>query len=160
MDWHPWPVVLHLLQIWLAKDFTAGLASSPIVYAGDYGNALCLLPGEGGAWTTGTDFTGKIVVCDRGENDRVNKAIAVENLSATGFVLANNAISADALVGDAYVIPGVHITYADGVLLKAWLGTGTGHMATILVQPGIRMPAMRISWLTSVLADRMERLIS
>ncbi|MHB8133810.1 MAG: S8 family serine peptidase [Anaerolineaceae bacterium] len=116
----------------VGKGFTSGLASSPIVYAGDFGNRLCYMASEGGEWTAGTDFTGKIVVCDRGDNARVDKARAVLEVHAAGFVLANNAASADALVGDAYVIPGVHISYDDGVLLKAWLATGTGHMATIL----------------------------
>lgn len=115
----------------VGKGFTSSLALSPIVYAGDYGNPLCLLAGEGGVWNPGTDFTGQIVVCDRGTSARVDKALAVSLQGADGFVLANNAASAGALVGDAYVIPGTHITYADGVVLKAWLDTGSGHMAAI-----------------------------
>lgn len=116
----------------VGKGFTSALASSPIVYAGDYGNALCFLDSEGGEWDAGTDFTGQIVVCDRGTTARVNKAMAVAGKNAAGYVLANNEASADALVGDAYVIPGVHISYTDGVLLKTWLASGTGHMASIL----------------------------
>lgn len=115
----------------IGKGFTSGLASSPIVYAGDYGNALCYMASEGGVWVDGTDFTGKIVVCDRGDTARVDKAKAVLEKGAAGYVLANNEASADALVGDAYVIPGVHISYTDGLLLKAWLASGTGHMASI-----------------------------
>lgn len=115
----------------VGKGFTSSLALSPIVYAGDFGNPLCYLASEGGVWTAGTDFTGEIVVCDRGDNARVDKALAVSLQGAAGFVLANNAASAGALVGDAYVIPGTHITYADGVVLKAWLASGSGHMAAI-----------------------------
>ncbi|PKO14971.1 MAG: hypothetical protein CVU39_12920 [Chloroflexi bacterium HGW-Chloroflexi-10] len=115
----------------VGKGFTSALAEKDIVYAGDFGNALCLLATEGGVWDAGTDFTNKIVVCDRGISARVDKAIAVQAEGAVGYVLANNAASADALTGDAYVIPGVHITYADGVVLKTWLASGTGHKAAI-----------------------------
>jgi uncharacterized repeat protein (TIGR01451 family) len=115
----------------IGKGFAAGLATSPIVYAGDYGNELCKMESEGGVWDEGTDFTGMIVVCDRGDNARVDKARAVADEGAAGFVLANNAASADALVGDAYVIPGVHIGYNAGVVLKAWLASGEGHSAAI-----------------------------
>ena len=116
----------------VGKGFTSALAEKEIVYAGDFGNALCLLTSEGGVWNAGTDFTNKIVVCDRGTSARVDKAIAVQAKGAVGYVLANNAASADALTGDAYVIPGVHITYADGVVLKTWLASGTGHKGAIL----------------------------
>ena len=62
----------------------------------------------------------------------MGKAEVVAALGAEGYVLANDETSADALVGDAYVIPGVHITYDDGVVLKAWIASGTGHTATVL----------------------------
>lgn len=113
------------------KGFTSGLASASIVYAGAYGNRLCLLDSEGGTWTAGTDFTGKIVVCDRGTSARVDKAVAVADKGAAGYVLANDVTNGDSLTGDAYVIPGVHISYTDGAALKAWLASGTGQMATI-----------------------------
>lgn len=114
------------------KGFTSGVGPLPIVYAGDYGNALCLGSEDSGAFNTGTDFTGQIVVCDRGISARVRKAEVVADLGAAGYVLANNEASGDALVGDAYVIPGVHISYDDGVILKTWLASGTGHTATVL----------------------------
>ena len=144
----------------VGKGFTAGLASSPIVYAGDYGNPLCYMASEGGVWDLGTDFTGMIVVCDRGDNARVDKARAVVEVNAAGFVLANNAASADALVGDAYVIPGVHLTYDDGVVLKPGLQPVPDIWQLSLVLREIRMQVMQISWLTSVPVDRMEQLIS
>ena len=48
------------------KGFASGVGPLPIVYAGDYGNALCLGAEDSGAFNPGTDFTGQIVVCDRG----------------------------------------------------------------------------------------------
>ncbi len=115
----------------IGKGFTSGTGSLPIVYAGDFGNAMCLKASDGGVFNPGTDFTGQIVVCDRGISARVEKAEIVAALGAEGYVLANSADEGNSLVGDAYVIPGVHIGYDDGVLLKTWLASGTGHTATI-----------------------------
>jgi subtilisin family serine protease len=117
----------------VGKSVTAGYGPAPIVYAGDYGNNLC---GSGTAeapinpFPPGT-FSGEIVVCDRGTYARVDKARFVGESGAGGFVLANDAASDNSLVGDAYAIPGVHITYDDGVILKAWLAGGSDHTGTI-----------------------------
>lgn len=109
------------------RSVTAGYGPAPIVYAGDYGNALC----KAGIWSPGT-FSGQIVVCDRGEIARVEKADNVQAAGGGGMVLANAAANGDELIGDAYAIPGVHITYNDGVALKSWLASGSGHTGRIL----------------------------
>jgi subtilisin family serine protease len=108
------------------KGFTSGFGPAEIVYAGDYGDPLCPI----GAFPAGT-FSGEIVVCDRGIHARVDKAQSVADGGAGGFVLANDAASGASLVGDAYAVPGVHITYDDGVVLKAWIADGTTHTASI-----------------------------
>jgi subtilisin family serine protease len=119
------------------KSLTSGLAARPIVYAGDFGFPLC---GDGAAAADGTaavnpfprgTFDGQIVVCDRGTYGRVEKAQNVMEGGGGGFVLANDAANGDSLTGDAYPIPGVHVTYDDGVVLKVWLDAGTGHTAAI-----------------------------
>lgn len=115
------------------KSVTSSYGPAPIVYAGDFGNALC---GDGTAeapinpFPPGT-FKGEIVVCDRGTFARVDKARHVGESGAGGFVLANDIDSGDSLVGDAYPIPGVHISYDDGLVLKAWLASGSGHTGLI-----------------------------
>jgi uncharacterized repeat protein (TIGR01451 family) len=105
--------------------FTDGYGPAAIVYAGDYGDALCLDP-----FTAGT-FSGEIVVCDRGTNGRVEKGANAAAGGAGGFILANDAANGLSINSDAHVIPAAHISYDDGVGLKAWLASGTGHMATI-----------------------------
>lgn len=50
---------------------------------------------------------------------------------AAGMVLANDAASGASLNGDVHWLPAVQITYADGVTLKAWLASGSGHTGTI-----------------------------
>lgn len=119
------------------RGLTSGLGTAPIVYAGDFGFPLC---GDGPAAPTGEaavnpfppgTFDGEIVVCDRGVYGRVEKASNVAEGGAGGFVLANDQASGDSLTGDAYPIPGVHVTYTDGGALKAWLAQGSGHTAGI-----------------------------
>jgi len=108
------------------KGITASYGPASIVYAGDYGDALCLTPFPAGTWTNG-----EIVVCDRGTNGRAEKAANAAAGGAGGYVLANDIPSGNALVSDSYVIPGVHVTYEDGLALKAWLASGSGHTASV-----------------------------
>jgi subtilisin family serine protease len=119
------------------KGVSSGYGPAPIVYAGDYGSALC---GEGPALPDGSStvnpfppgtFNGEIVVCDRGEYGRVAKGQNVKDAGAGGYVLLNDEASGDSLVGDAHALPGVHLTYRDGLALKAWLASGSGHTGTI-----------------------------
>ncbi len=116
------------------KGFTGGYGPAQIVYAGNYtstisNDALCL-----NAFPPSTFPAGAIVVCDRGTNARVQKAINVQAGGAGGYILANDAANGNALVGDAYVIPGVHISFNDGVALKAWLAGGGIYTGTITGQ--------------------------
>jgi len=126
------PVDMH------GKSITSGLPSAHIVYAGDLGFPLC---GDGAAdpvsaeaainpFPPGT-FNGEIVVCDRGTYGRVEKSENVMEGGAGGFVLLNDEASGDSIVADAYPIPGVGLSHADGLVLKAWLASGSGHTAAI-----------------------------
>lgn len=111
----------------IGRSVTAGYGPAAIVYAGDYGNALCLA----GVWPAGR-FTGQIVTCDRGGNARVEKSANVQAAGGGGMILANAEANGDELAGDAHSIPAVHVTYADGVTLKGWLANGdTGHVGVI-----------------------------
>jgi subtilisin family serine protease len=116
---------------------TSGFGPAKIVYAGDYGSPLCgsgpALPDGSSAvnpFTPGT-FHGEIVVCDRGTYGRVAKGNNVKAGGAGGYVLANDQASGDSLVGDAFVLPGVAVTYKDGIALKQWLATAGDHSGTI-----------------------------
>jgi subtilisin family serine protease len=111
------------------KSLTAALDEpAPVVYAGDFGNALC----ASGSDTAPTNpfaegtFDGKIVLCDRGLYARVDKARMVAEAGAVGFILANDEPSGDSLVGDAYALPGVHISYTDGLELRDWIAASGG----------------------------------
>lgn len=111
----------------------SGSITAPIVYAGDFSNpndptndpAQCLQP------FPSNTFSGQIVVCDRGEIARVDKARNVRNGGAGGFVLANVQGGDTFLANDQYVVPGIHINADDGDVLKQWLASGSNHRATI-----------------------------
>jgi subtilisin family serine protease len=117
----------------VGKGITVGYGPAPIVYAGDHGAALCGAgPAEAAINPWGPDeFNGEIVVCDRGTYGRVQKGQFLKEAGAGGYVLANDELNGDSVVGDAHHLPAVHVTYADGVALKAWLATGSGHTGTI-----------------------------
>ena len=122
---------------------TQGYGPADIVYAGDYGNALCaqgsntdaLPPDEStNPWPTAPGerpFNGEIVVCDRGIYARVIKSFNAGLAGAGGFVLANGSAEGESIVRDSHSIPGTHIGYFEGQELKQWLASGTGHRARI-----------------------------
>lgn len=107
-----------------------GEITDSIVYAGNFSNGdpnpeQCLT-----AFPAGT-FNGQIVVCDRGDIARVQKAKHVANGGAGGYVLANVQGGASFLADDIYDIPGIHIGADDADRLKLWLSSGDNHLATI-----------------------------
>jgi subtilisin family serine protease len=76
--------------------------------------------------------TGKIVVCDRGVNARLDKGFEVKRAGGVGMVLAN--VSPNSLNGDYHPIPAVHITDTDGAAVKAYI-TANGAAATAKIVP-------------------------
>ncbi|MCF6192734.1 MAG: S8 family serine peptidase [Kangiellaceae bacterium] len=107
-----------------------GAITDSIVYAANFSNGdtnpeQCLNP------FPANTFNGQIVVCDRGDIARVQKAKNVAAGGAGGYVLANVQGGSTFLADDIYVIPGIQIVAADGDNLKSWLAGGSGHTGTI-----------------------------
>ena len=63
---------------------------------------------------------GKIVVCTRGNNARVDKSLAVLNAGGAGMILVD---TGGGLVSEPHSVPAVHVTVADGALIKAYAAT-------------------------------------
>ncbi|MBY5993076.1 S8 family peptidase [Ferrimonas balearica] len=114
-----------------------GAGNSPaftgeFVMAADYGDGRCNAP-----FAPGTFDAGHIVVCERGDIARVQKAVNVQAGGAGGFILYNTWNEGDQVVDDTYVIPGIHLTaeqyYGDWNTpgLLPWLQSGTGLTGTI-----------------------------
>jgi subtilisin family serine protease len=117
----------------------AAYGPAALVYAGNYGSALCatgpnvdaLPPDTSTSPWSGTPFSGQIVVCDRGIYARVVKGLNVKNAGGGGMILVNAAADGTSVVADAHELPATHLPYAAGVALKQWLASGSGHLATI-----------------------------
>ncbi len=69
---------------------------------------------------------GKVVVCTRGTNARVDKSLAVKNAGGVGMVLVD---TASGLVADVHAVPTVHVSAADGAAIKAYAQAGGGTAA-------------------------------
>jgi uncharacterized repeat protein (TIGR01451 family) len=115
----------------VGKSFSGGYGPAPIVDAADHGHPRCGLGALGdfqSPWPEGY-FNGEIVVCERGTYGRVEMGANVLFSGAGGMILIDNGAG---LVGDAHVLPAVHISLQDGNALRAWLQDGgDDHMGTI-----------------------------
>ena len=119
-----------------------GVGPAEIVWAGDYGNALCGTGESKGFFTCdehdgssnpfppGT-FDDKIVVCERGTYGRVEKGYNVMEAGAIGYILINSETFGESLDADNHCIPGIHVGYSNGQQLKTWLTSGDNHRGTL-----------------------------
>ncbi len=71
---------------------------------------------------------GKIVVCDRGVNGRVNKSLAVKEAGGIGMILLNT--SPNSINADFHSVPTVHLADTDRAAVKAF-AAGAGATASI-----------------------------
>ena len=84
---------------------------------------LCFTAGDNGgkAVLDPAKVAGKIVVCDRGTNARVNKSLAVKDAGGLGMILANT--SPNSLNADFHFVPTVHVADTDRAAIKAYAAT-------------------------------------
>lgn len=73
---------------------------------------------------------GKIVVCERGSTDRVNKSLAVKQAGGVGMVLINVTGGATDLYSDIHAVPSVHMDAATGVTISTY-AAGAGAQASL-----------------------------
>jgi subtilisin family serine protease len=109
-------------------SLTAGISTpTPIVDAGaaPTNDPLCLNSTADGA------FAGKIVICKRGTNGRVEKGFNVLQRGAVGMILYNNAANVTDLETDNHFLPASHIQFADGQALLSFLAANPGATATL-----------------------------
>jgi len=71
---------------------------------------------------------GKIVVCERGTNARVDKSLAVKEAGGVGMILVNT--SPNSLNADFHFVPTVHLADTDRVTVETYASTA-GATATI-----------------------------
>lgn len=85
---------------------------------------------------------GKIVVCDRGVNDRVEKSAVVEAAGGIGMVLVN--VSPGTLNDDAHSVPTVHLPHTDRSAIRAYAATAgsTASLSAGFQAAGVVAPVM------------------
>lgn len=66
---------------------------------------------------------GKIVVCLRGDNARVDKGQQAAAAGAVGMILCNDKASGNEIISDAHVLPASQIDYKDGIAVFSYLGS-------------------------------------
>ncbi|KAK1583290.1 hypothetical protein Q3G72_022537 [Acer saccharum] len=66
---------------------------------------------------------GKILVCLRGENGRVEKGSLAAKAGAIGMILANNKESGNEILADAHFLPASHINFTDGLSVFAYINS-------------------------------------
>ncbi len=95
-------------------------APTPVVLAAD---PLCLAPLVAGT------ATGKVVVCERGTNGRVDKGYNVLQGGAAGMILYNQSAAVTDLESDNHWLPAIHTQYDSGAI-ATFVAGHTNVMAT------------------------------
>ncbi|XWS36664.1 hypothetical protein CRYUN_Cryun20dG0104700 [Craigia yunnanensis] len=83
--------------------------------------------------------TGKILVCLRGQNARVNKGLQSALAGAVGMILANDILSGNEIIADAHVLPASHINYTDGLAVFIYINSTknpTAYITPVTTQIG------------------------
>ncbi|GFP88250.1 subtilisin-like protease sbt5.4, partial [Phtheirospermum japonicum] len=74
---------------------------------------------------------GKILVCLRGGNARVDKGEQAALAGAIGMVLVNDRATGNEIIADAHVLPASHINYKDGLALLSYINSTRSPVARI-----------------------------
>ncbi|KAJ3684977.1 hypothetical protein LUZ61_014141 [Rhynchospora tenuis] len=106
---------------WTAKKF-------PVVYLGKNKNdsaGLCINLDK-------KQVSGKIVVCDRGINGRIEKGQVVHNAGGVGMILVNMEADNYQTVPDRHILPASDVTYSGGKTIKKYIQTRKNPVATFV----------------------------
>ena len=108
---------------------------------------LCMSVGTNGQPTLDPALVaGKIVMCTRGGNDRVDKSLAVKNAGGIGMVLIDP--SPNSQTADFHSVPSIHLNNVSGAAVKAYIASaGTG--ATAAIRRSTPPPSRLRPWVAS-----------
>jgi hypothetical protein len=109
-----------LPQTALIRAEDAGLAGGAANLCYSDAAAAALNPATAGGPQVKLDpakVAGKIVICTRGENARVDKSQAVKDAGGIGMIMVDNG---SGLVSEVHAVPTIHVSAADGALIKAY----------------------------------------
>jgi hypothetical protein len=107
--------------------------TAPVVYSQDVA-AAGAVPAEAALCFIGTldpaKVAGKIVVCDRGTNARVEKSQAVAEAGGTGMILVN--VTPGSLDNDFHSVPSVHLSHEHRTALLDYVRNTADATATLV----------------------------
>lgn len=102
----------------------------PLVYAGNASSSsigyLCLQDS-----LITEKVSGKIVVCERGGNPRVEKGLVVKNAGGAGMILVNGEAYGEELVADPHLLPAASLGQKSSEILKKYVFSSTNPTAKI-----------------------------
>ncbi|KAL0542200.1 hypothetical protein IC582_022295 [Cucumis melo] len=102
----------------------------PLVYAGKSGiegSEYCI---QGSLEKL--NVTGKVVVCERGGGiSRVAKGLVVKNGGGAAMILINQKPEGFSTLAEAHVLPTTHLSYEDGLKIKAYINSSHNPKASI-----------------------------
>ncbi|XP_059283821.1 subtilisin-like protease SBT1.8 [Lycium ferocissimum] len=97
-----------------------------LVYNTDSSGSLCL-PGS----LDPKNVRGKIVVCDRGTNARVEKGLVVKEAGGVGMILANTVESGEEMVADSHLLPALAVGRKVGDFVRQYVKNEKNPMAVL-----------------------------
>jgi subtilisin family serine protease len=111
----------------------SGVASAPLIDSVNAGLATAPA-GEPELCFSGTldpaKVAGKIVLCKRGVNARVDKSLAVQEAGGAGMILYN-ASDAQEFDADFHFVPTIHINNTNGLAIKSYIASAGSPTASI-----------------------------
>ena len=117
----------------LQRCFSAADLANPTLLGAAAGPAAALDPAK---------VAGKVVVCDRGSNDRVNKSRATLEAGGAGTIVINTA--QNTLNDDAHFLPTVHLSHTVRTAVRSYAagGAGTAAFSGSVQATGVVAPVM------------------
>ena len=126
-----------------------GVGSSPLIDSVNAGLSsatpalveLCFSSAAAGApQLDPAKVAGKIVLCKRGTNARVDKSLAVQEAGGVGMVLYNSPTGAQDLDADFHYVPTVHLDPTSGLAIKSYIANTASPTASLSPVFGTPMP--------------------
>ncbi|XP_042497093.1 subtilisin-like protease SBT1.8 isoform X2 [Macadamia integrifolia] len=138
----------------LNRGSRMGLKTVGLVYDKTNGSGSFCLPGslEPGR------VRGKVVLCDNGINERVEKGEVVRAAGGLGMILAHAATSGKVLVADCHMIPAVSVERKVGDMIREYVASDPNPMA--LLSFGGTMVNVRPSPLVAAFSSRGPNVVT
>ncbi|KAI4294795.1 hypothetical protein MLD38_040872 [Melastoma candidum] len=102
---------------------------------------------------------GKVVLCDRGVNARVEKGAVVRDAGGVGMILANTAANGEELVADSHLLPAVAVGRKVGDSIRGYVRSNNG-TATALIGFGGTVVNVRPSPVVAAFSSRGPNLVT